>query len=135
MNGAPLVRESSPQGCPTHHLPPGWKRDLALEHCGLRAAIRPGLVLGEANRFLVIQDPISGERHTLTNAQAAVLLRSNGSRSLQTIAKEIVAANSMETNDAEAAVHSILCALIERGLLVLKPDPGVAASLRPSPRR
>ncbi len=135
MNGAPLVRESSLQGCPTHHLPCGWKRDLAIERCGLRAAIRPGLVLGEANRFLVIQDPVSGERHTLTQAQAAVLLRSNGSRSLQTIAKEIVAANSMKTNDAEAAVHSILCALIERGLLVLKSDPSAAAGLGPSPRR
>jgi len=103
-----------------HYLPPGWKRDLTIERCGLRPAIRRGLVLSESGGALIVRDSDSGARRTMTPAQTAVFVRANGSRTFQEIVGHLAAARSFGPLGADAAVHRILCALIEDGLLVLR---------------
>ena len=111
-------RQTDARSFEAHDLPPGWKRDVAIESCGYRPAIRPGLVLGEEDGLLVVKDPVSEAQQTLAAAQTAVFLRANGSRSLQAITRELAATRPLDTT--EDSVRRILCALLEGGLLVLR---------------
>jgi len=87
---------------------------------GLFPSVRPGLVLRELSEHLVIEDPLTRDKHALNSAAASLFLLCNGRRNAEDVAEFFALTFGEKKTSVEDKVRQVLQELVQKKVLVLR---------------